>query len=404
MSTVDARPAVITSPGAGSSPGGGTTGEVPVVRTGRSVAAGPPTRGDGLFSGARLHLVHDRATGLRAAIALDDLTLGPALGGVRFKRYPDAAAGIREAQRLAAAMTLKNAVAGLPYGGGKSVILDDGPVADRTALMAAFGRAVAELGGTYLPGVDMGTTTDDLAAMGVVGAEVSCATEDPSPWTAAGVHAAIRAAVRVADGREDLGGVRVLVQGAGHVGAALARLARAEGASLLIADVDHARASALAAELEGTAVAPDEVLDTTCDVFAPCAVARVIDRDTVDRLRCRIVAGAANDTLGERGDADRLAARGIVLVPDFVANAGGVIHIHALRAGWDHARLRAEVDAIGDRVASILTAAEAGGGTPLDAAEALATARIAEARVVPGTHPVRGGPDVVGRPVAGARA
>ncbi|MEV4421006.1 Glu/Leu/Phe/Val dehydrogenase dimerization domain-containing protein [Patulibacter sp. NPDC049589] len=348
--------------------------------TGRTLPGSPSAAGDDLFAGERLVLVHDAASGLRAAIALDDTTLGPALGGVRLKRYPDAAAGIREAQRLAAAMTLKNAAAGLPYGGGKAVILDDGPVPDRAALMAAFGRAVAGLGGAYLPGVDMGTTTADLATMGRAGATVSCADEDPSPWTALGVHAAVLAAVRHTDGRDGLAGVRVLVQGAGHVGATLARLVRDSGGTVLVADVDPVRASAVAADVGGSVVAADDVLTTECDVFAPCAVARVLDERTIPRLRCRIVAGAANDTLAERADADRLAGRGVLYVPDFLANAGGVIHIHALRAGWDAGRLRAAVLAVGDRVGAVLADASAAGGTPLDAAEALAADRIARAR------------------------
>jgi leucine dehydrogenase len=349
------------------------------VRT-PDVAATLTATDDQPFRSEQLVLCRDDETGLRAAIAIDDTTLGPALGGVRYKRYADDRAGIVGAQRLAAAMTLKNAAAGLPYGGGKSVILDRGAEPDRDALMAAFGRFVARLGGRYLPGVDMGTTTGDLATMGAAGATVSCASDDPSPWTALGVRASILAAVRHVDGREDLDGVRVLVQGAGHVGAALARHVAGDGATVLVADVDHARARQLADELGGEAIPADAVIGTRCDVYAPCAVARVIADATVERLDCRIVAGAANDTLSDRAHADRLAARGIVYVPDFVANAGGVIHIHALRADWDEPRLRAAVDAIGGRVAGILADAEATGGTPLLAAEAVALARIADAR------------------------
>jgi leucine dehydrogenase len=336
------------------------------------------------FRSEQLVLCRDDESGLRAAIAIDDTTLGPGLGGVRLKRYPSERAAIVEAQRLAAAMTLKNAAAGLPYGGGKSVILDDGAGsltgAEREGLMRAFGRFVARLDGRYLPGVDMGTTTDDLAAMGAAGAAVSCSSEDPSPWTALGVRAAIRAAVEHVDGREDLDGIRVLVQGAGHVGAALARHVAGDGATVLVADVDHERARALAAELGGEAVPADAVIGTPCDVYAPCAVARVISATNAARLDCRIVAGAANDTLAARADADRLAERGIVYVPDFVANAGGVVHIHALRAGWDADGLRSAVEAIGGRVSGILADADALGSTPLVAAEAGALARIAEAR------------------------
>lgn len=340
----------------------------------------PSDAGNDLFRGERLVLAHDPGSGLRAVLAIDDTTLGPALGGVRYRRYPHAAAGIREAQRLAAAMTLKNAAAGLPYGGGKAVILDDGRAPDRDALMAALGRVVAGLGGAYLPGVDMGTTTADLATMGRAGAVVSCATDDPSPWTALGVFAAVRAAVGHIDGREGLDGTRVLVQGAGHVGAALARLVADDGAEVLVADIDEGRAVAVAAAVGGRTVVPEAVLDTACDVLAPCAAARVVDRAGVRRLRSRIVVGAANDTLAERADADRLAGRGITYVPDFVANAGGVLHIHALRAGWDEDRLRREVLGIGDRVAELLARAGTSGSTATGEAELLAATRLAEGR------------------------
>jgi leucine dehydrogenase len=336
------------------------------------------------WTGEQVVVCHDRSVGLRAVIAIDDTTLGPALGGVRYRPYADADAAIREAQRLASAMTRKNAAAGLPFGGGKSVIVDDGPVADRAAFMKAFGAFVARCAGAYLPGVDMGTTPADLALMGEAGAVVSCHEEDPSPWTALGVSAAIHAAVRHVDGNPTLDGVSVLVQGAGHVGASLARLVADSGARVLISDVDADRARRVADELGGAVVAPDAVATTECDVFAPCAVARVVNEQSIDTLACRIIAGAANDTLTDASYAALLADRDITYVPDFIANAGGVIHIQALRAGWDAERLRAEVLAIGDRVSGLLSDAEPGGRTPLDAAEELARARLNGAERVAG--------------------
>jgi leucine dehydrogenase len=326
----------------------------------------------------QLVLCSDPDLGLRAVIAVDDTTLGPGLGGVRYRRYPTEEAGVRECQRLAAAMTRKNAIAELPYGGAKSVIFDTGPVADRPALMRRFGAFVARTGGAYLPGVDMGTAVEDLRAMADGGAVVSCSRRDPSPVTAAGVHLAIRAAVAHARDGDGLDGVRVLVQGAGHVGAALARLLASEDAHVLVADVDTPRAMALARETGGKVLAPERALDTPCDVFAPCAVARIISPETIDRLRCRIVCGAANDTLANRACADALAARDILYVPDFVANAGGVIDIHALRMGWDEDRLGDELDRIGERVTGILADADHEGATPLDVAEARAARRIRE--------------------------
>lgn len=332
---------------------------------------------EGLWSSEQLVLCADEAVGLRAAIAVDDTTRGPALGGVRFKPYATGADAVREARRLAAGMTRKNALAELPYGGGKSVIVDDGAASDREALMERFGAFVARLGGTYLPGVDMGTTPADLRAMNAAGAEVSCDEEDPSPWTALGVHAAIRAAVAHVDGRDGLEGASVLVQGAGHVGAALCRLVAADGGRALVCDVDRERAQALADELGGRAVAPEDALRTRCDVLAPSAIARVLDPATAAAVPCRIVAGAANDTLSGPEVAGVLARRGVTYVPDYVANAGGVVHIHALRAGWDEPTLRGAIAAIGPRVAEVLAEARAAGVTPLAAAEARAARLLA---------------------------
>lgn len=316
----------------------------------------------------QLVLCRDDELGLRAVIAINDTTLGPGLGGVRCVRYPSDAAAITEAQRLAAAMTLKNAFAGLPFGGAKSVILAPDPKFDRRALMQRFGEFVIRTGGAYFPGVDMGTSVDDLQAMADVGADVSCNVEDPSPWTALGVAAAVRAAIEHVDQRQGIAGARVLIQGAGHVGASLARDLAADGAEIILADIDAERARALAEELGGTTVAADAVIETECDVFAPCSVAKVITPETVARLRCRIIAGAANDTLSVDRCADLLAQRQITYVPDFLSNAGGVIHIHALRAQHSDERLRSDALQIGARTRELLDAAERAGQTPLQVA------------------------------------
>lgn len=331
-----------------------------------------------VWASEQLVLCRDEATGLRAVIAIDDTTLGPGLGGIRNRPYPNAAAAIFECRRLAAAMTLKNALADVPFGGAKSVIVDDGPVADRTALMRRFGEFVVRTGGAYLPGVDMGTSVADLATIRDTGADVSCADDDPSPWTALGAAAAIVAAVEQIDRRNGIDGVVVLVQGAGHVGDSLARHLAARGARVLVADVDGARAEALASDVGGAVVAPEDALTTPCDVLAPCAVARVVNDHTVPRFACRIIAGAANDTLAARADAERLAARGIAYVPDYVANAGGVLHIDAVRTPGGGAQLGERVLAIGDRVGELFAEAAAAGVTATTVAERRA-ARILEA-------------------------
>jgi leucine dehydrogenase len=343
----------------------------------------------GWFGSEQLVLCRDDQVGLRAVIAIDDTTLGPGLGGVRCVAYPNERAAVVEAQRLAAAMTLKNAYAGLPYGGAKSVILAPEPSSDRAMLMRRFGDFIKRTGGAYLPGVDMGTTTEDLALAGESGAEVSCSTEDPSPWTALGVAAAVRAAVSHVDGREDLDGIRVLIQGAGHVGAALALDLAADGAQIIVADVNVSRAAEIAHAVGGSTVAPSEVIGTRCDVFAPCAVARVVSPSTIDQLNCRIIVPAANDTLSDESEAELLSERGITYVPDFIANAGGVIHIHALRARHDQQRLRSEVAKIGGRVRDLLDAAESSGETPLTVAVTRVSRMLAQTRAVRDAHQTR---------------
>lgn len=314
----------------------------------------------------------DDTVGLRAVIAIDNTTLGPGFGGVRFRPYPSTQAAAQEAQRLAAAMTLKHALAELPYGGAKSVIIaDPDRILDadgRRALMARYGDFVARTAGTYIPGVDMGTTPDDMQLIrDLGGARAFCDEVDPGPYTARGVYAAMRAGVRHALER-DMSGVRVVVQGTGHVGSALASFAAGDGAEVTVCDVDATRAEQVAAQIGGRVGDPTEAPYADCDVFAPCAVARVVTAAGVDRIRAKVIAGAANDTLDTPEVADLLQSSGITFVPDFVANAGGVIQVHAGQVGWAADQLDAKLEAIGDRVESILSEAEARRINPVRAA------------------------------------
>lgn len=324
----------------------------------------------------------DPDSGLEAVIALDDLTLGPGFGGVRMRRYASKAAAVEEAERLAHAMTFKHALAELPYGGAKSVINADGSSLHgeaRTRLFEAFGDAVAGLEGRYIPGVDMATALADMAVVRSRGARVYCADADPSPWTARGVHAAMRAGVQGLLGTSGLDGVRVAIQGVGSVGAELARLVAEEGGHVVVADVDPTRAEGVAERLGGRAVDVADIVTTDCDVFAPSAVARVVTADIVPHLRCRLIAGAANDTLDADDIDAALLARGITFVPDFVANAGGVIHEHARATGWSEEQLTDAVDAIGDRVLDLVGEATEHEGSLVEAALARGRRRLADA-------------------------
>jgi leucine dehydrogenase len=339
--------------------------------------------------GETLLLCHDRVSGMAAAISVDDTMLGPGLGGVRWMPYPSFGAAVEEACRLSRVMTLKNALADIPYGGAKSVILRQDEFEDapghrrgRTAQLLAFAGFVRRMGEVYIPGVDMGTSVADLATIGTVAPWASCGQVDPSPATAHGVFFAIVAAVRHTLDR-DLGGVRIIVQGAGHVGSVLAERLAAAGALVVVADVNPLRAAEVARRVGGTTVDPGVAHAEACDVFAPCASARVLFAESIAELRCDLVVGAANDVLSDRTAATLLAERGITYVPDFLSNAGGVIHIHSERVGWNAEQLMAALAAIGRRTTELLATADDDKVPPLVVAEANASARLGRTVSVP---------------------
>lgn len=308
-----------------------------------------------------VHAIHDAASGLRAWIAVDDTRLGPAFGGCRFRAYADDDAAIADACRLAAGMSLKNALAGIPFGGGKSVILQPAAAFDRAALFEAFGRAVEALGGRYITAMDSGTETADMDAIGRATRFVSGRTGvegDPSPFTARGILRGIEAAAAVVLGRRDLVGLHVAIQGVGHVGASLALMLADAGATLTIADPVAARAEALADATDARIVAPEQLLSTPCDVLAPCGLGGALDTRSTDALRCRIIAGAANNQLAEPEVGARIARRGITYVPDFLINAGGVIHAALAWQQTDETEIGERVDRIGDTVRGVLEVAD----------------------------------------------
>ncbi|WP_219849680.1 Glu/Leu/Phe/Val dehydrogenase dimerization domain-containing protein [Gordonia jinghuaiqii] len=336
--------------------------------------------GADVWATEQLVLCSDERLGLRAVIAIDDSALGPALGGVRYASYPTAGAGVLEARRLARAMTLKNACAELPYGGAKSVIFrDSDDESQRADLMMRFGEFVARAG-CYLPGVDMGTGTEDLRWMQAGGADVPSVEVNPSPSTAIGVLHAIRAAVRVHPDLPGLQGTCMVIHGVGQVGSALARALADAGAELILSDVDGDRARVLASELGASTVAPELAVTAPADVFIPCATARLIGHDVVNALNCRLIVGAANDLLVDDSVAGSLADAGIVYVPDFIANAGGVVDIDVRRRRGTEAQLAEALSAIGDRTAVLLEESLRRGETPLRCAQRLAQTRISAAR------------------------
>ncbi len=283
----------------------------------------------------QVHLVHDRASGLTAIFALHSTHLGPGAGGTRFWHYPDPKDAIRDALRLSRGMSYKNAMAGLPMGGGKAVILADASRTKTSDMLAAFGDAVETLGGRYVTAEDVGISEADMLAVSqrtrfVSGLPVvgeGAAGGDPGPFTAMGIFHGIKAAVKHRLGKDSVAGVHVAVQGTGSVGGGVARLLAREGAKLTLSDIDEARAKALAQELDGEFAAPDAVMSVSCDVFSPNALGAILDDEGIARLDCPIVAGGANNQLARAGHGAMLAERGILYAPDYVINAGGIISV-----------------------------------------------------------------------------
>ena len=319
----------------------------------------------------RVTFCHDPATGLRAIFAIHSTALGPALGGVRMFPYEDSEAALRDVLRLSEAMTLKSAFAGLPLGGGKSVLWGD-PRRDKgEPLLRAYGRAVDALGGSYYCAEDVGTRPEDME---VIARETPFVTGRPSrsgdtcPATALGVFHAMRAALRSGLGRDGFAGVRVAIQGYGGVGRALALRLREAGAELWVADVSQRAADRARAECAAAVVPPDRLAELEVDVFAPCALGGILDAGCIEVLRARIVCGAANNQLATEADAARLAERGIVYVPDFVANAGGLVSAASELTGDTPERVQERVSEIYERCLDLLAHARATGLLPIDVA------------------------------------
>jgi leucine dehydrogenase len=330
-----------------------------------------------------IDFAHDPKTGLRAIIAIHDTRLGPAAGGCRFWNYESEDAAIADVLRLSRGMTYKNAVAGLDLGGGKSVIIGDPRAIKTPDLMRAFGRAVDRLGGAYTTAEDVGVDVQDMEAVRETTAHVAGlargahASGDPSPTTAKGVFDGLQRAVAQRLGRDDLAGLRVAVQGLGHVGWHLCTHLHGAGAKLIVSDIDAARVERAIAEFGATACPPQDILSVEADVFSPCALGAVLNARSIPALRVAIVAGAANNQLEDIPDADRLHERGILYVPDFAINAGGIISVSREIAAvddpdWVAGRMR-QLD---ENIAAILAEADAESVSPHHVAMRFAERRL----------------------------
>jgi leucine dehydrogenase len=323
----------------------------------------------------------DPAVGYRGVIAIHSTARGPAVGGTRWWRYDSEAAAITDALRLARGMSYKNAMADLPLGGGKAVILSPEGPHDRAAILRAHGRFIDRFGGRYITAEDVGTSPADMELIAESTRYVAGRTGtsgDPSPRTARGVFRAMQAAARFRWGSDDLSGRVVAIQGVGNVGSELARQLHQAGARLVVSDVEPVRAERMAAELGAAVAAPDRIHAVEADVFAPSALGGTLNDTTIPWLRCALVVGAANNQLLEPRHGYELARRDILYVPDYVANAGGVCYGGSIEIlGLDPAGARARVDGIYDTTLAVLRRARSEGVPPFVAADRIAGERIA---------------------------
>ena len=323
---------------------------------------------------------HDPESGLKAIIALHNLNRGPALGGCRMWDYKTEAEALTDALRLSRGMTYKSALADLPYGGGKSVIIGDPRTLKSEALFLAMGRFVDSLGGRYTIAEDVGISVEDIEVMGRVTEQVAGTVSrgggDPSPGTAYGVFVGIKAAVAHRYGRSDLEGLRVAVQGLGHVGYHLCRYLHEAGAKLVVSDIDQGRVQRAVADFGAEIAAADAVYDATVDVFAPCALGAVINDKTIGRITAGVVAGSANNQLAEARHGRLLMERKVLYAPDYVINAGGIVQISHEGRDYDEDRAFAHIARIGDTLREIFDRAERAGEPTSDAADRLAEQRF----------------------------
>ena len=327
---------------------------------------------------------HDEKVGLRAIIAIHSTALGPALGGVRLRPYPDEQTALVDVLRLARGMTYKAAAAGLDLGGGKAVILGNPGVHEREGLLRSYGRLVDSLGGRYITAEDVGTGQADMDVIRTETPHVTGVSEhlggsgDPSPATALGVLYAIRAVAQALWDEPSIEGRHVVVLGVGKVGSALVGHLVAGGAKVSVADVDQVRVRAMVDGFGATPLDVGDVLVQPCDILAPCALGAVLNSTTISRLRARAICGSANNQLADPADAVRLADAQVLYAPDYVVSAGGIINIaEELRpGGYDRARARAAVAAVGRTTARVLSDAASNGITSLEAADRMAETRL----------------------------
>lgn len=314
----------------------------------------------GVYDHEQLILCSNRQAGLKAVIAIHDTTLGPALGGCRMWTYESDEEAIEDALRLARGMTYKAAAAGLNFGGGKTVIIGD-PAKDKSeALFRSLGIYIEALGGRYITAEDVGTTVEDMEVIRletryVTGISTSRGgSGDPSQVTAYGIYRGMKACLEEAFGESSLKGRTVAIQGAGHVGYHLAELIFKEKGKIYVSDINDKALGRVINQFGAIPVHPDEIYQVSCDIFSPCALGSILNDDTIPQLRCKIVAGSANNQLDEERHGRLLYKKGIFYAPDYVINAGGLINVADELEGYNHARALKAASKIYDNVARVI--------------------------------------------------
>ncbi len=312
-----------------------------------------------------IHFFQDSKTGLKAIIAIHSTTLGLAVGGCRFWSYPGTQQAVYDVLRLSKGMSYKAAMAGLELGGGKSVILKPEGDFDRKALFESFGRCVDQLGGSYITAEDVGVSVEDMHDVKrttnfVAGlSEGQSASGDPSPFTAKGVFLGLKASAKHAFGTEDLSGIKIAVQGVGHVGGYLCQYLSETGADLVISDVNTDLLRQMKDQYSAKSIRSDQIYDQDVDIFAPCALGAVINPETIHRLKAKVIAGAANNQLSSPEIGLELIKKEILYAPDYIINAGGIINIYGELSGhYDPKLVNQKLERLADTLIEIYTIAE----------------------------------------------
>jgi leucine dehydrogenase len=330
----------------------------------------------------QLVFCHDQASGLKAIIAIHDTTLGPALGGTRMWTYANEDEAIEDALRLAKGMTYKNAAAGLNLGGGKTVIIGNPRTDKSEALFRAFGRYIESLNGRYITAEDVGTTVQDMEYIRqetryVTGvSEAFGSSGNPSPMTALGCFVGLKAAAKEAFGTDDVTGKVVAVQGVGNVGYYLCKHLHEAGAKLIVTDINQDAIDRVVKEFGAEVVAPKDIFGVQCDIFAPCALGAIINDETIPLLKCKVIAGSANNQLREERHGDILHEMGIVYAPDYVINSGGVINVADELNGYNAERATKKIENIYNIIATIIEISKTDGIPTYKAADRMAEQRI----------------------------